>query len=100
LWLLFWIRISEFMVYRKTREVHDVKKRIMAIFVGRPQDSEWKKVTDNATALMQEVEKLGHKIGAFDDKYLHHRRGDFVALPVGVSYGGGATVGFFPLSCS
>lgn len=72
-----------------------MKKRIFVIFVGRPQDSDWKMVTDDATTLMQEVEKLGHESGAFDDKHLHHRRGEFVALPVGVSYGGGATVCLF-----
>jgi hypothetical protein len=44
---------------------------------------------------MEEVRKLGLESDAFDEKYVTHRRGDFVAIPAGVSYGGGGTVCLF-----
>jgi len=49
-------------------------------------------VAEDAAALMEEVRRLGLENDAFDEKYVTHRRGDFVAIPVGVSYGGGSTV--------
>jgi len=47
-------------------------------------------VTRLCTA-MQEVASKGTSEGLIADKYLHHRRGNFVTLPVGVSFGGGQT---------
>jgi hypothetical protein len=41
---------------------------------------------------MQQVASEGISEELMDDKHLHHRRGDFVALPVGVSFGGGQKV--------
>jgi hypothetical protein len=42
--------------------------------------------------VMQEVERLGADVDLFTEKSLHHRRGEFIAIPAGVSFGGGQTV--------
>jgi hypothetical protein len=63
------------------------------VLVGHPSDPGWKIVVEDAAALMEEVRKLGLESDAFGEKYITHRRGEFVAIPVGVSYGGGGTVG-------
>ena len=41
---------------------------------------------------MREVEELGANAGVFTVKSLRHRRGEFLALPAGVSFGGGQTI--------
>jgi hypothetical protein len=41
---------------------------------------------------MQEVERLGADMDLFTEEDLHHRRGEFLAIPAGVSFGGGQTV--------
>lgn len=77
----------------KTILVIDSMKRIIAVLVGHPNDPEWYQVVSDSTKLMQEVQREGMELGVFLEKYVSHRRGDFLALPVGVSYGGGQTVG-------
>lgn len=70
----------------------DAADRISAVLVGRPGDSEWPKVCDEAVEILTEVREEGIASDAFLDKYLSHRRGDFVAVPTGVSFGGGQKV--------
>lgn len=41
---------------------------------------------------MTEVQEVGLEEDCFTDKFLSHRRGEFVAFPVGVSFGGGQKV--------
>jgi len=60
--------------------------------VGQPDDPKWIDVVGDAAEVMQEVQRLGIDMELFADKNLHHRRGEFVAIPVGVSFGGGQTV--------
>lgn len=72
--------------------VVDAKDRITTIFVGQPNDPEWTEVSDDATKVLDAVREAGLASNAFLDKYLAHRRGDFVAIPVGVSFGGGQKV--------
>jgi len=72
-----------------------MQKRIIEVLVGHPNDPGWKIVVEDAAALMEEVRKLGLESDLLDEKYITHRRGDFVAIPVGVSYGGGGTVCLF-----
>jgi len=62
--------------------------RIIAVLVGQPEDSEWVYVVDDAARVMQEVQTLGVDSG----KGSGHRRGDFLAIPIGVSFGGGQVV--------
>ena len=62
------------------------------MLVGQPEDPQWKDAVGAATEAMQEVERLGAGVDLFSDKCLHHRRGEFLAVPAGVSFGGRQTV--------
>ena len=64
----------------------------MAVLVGQPADPLWRVTADAATAVMQEVEQLAASMELFAEKSLSHRRGEFLTVPAGVSYGGGQTV--------
>lgn len=66
----------------------------MAVLVGQPNDPTWAGAIKEAAATMQQVVSEGVSNGLLGAKHLSHRRGDFVALPVGVSFGGGQTVYF------
>jgi hypothetical protein len=66
---------------------------MVAVLVGRPRDKDWDRIIQEAMAEMEEVRKLGMEQDAFDEKCLNNRRGNFVTLSTGVSFGGGATVG-------
>lgn len=70
----------------------DKNKRIVAVLVGQPNDPTWKVAVDEAANVMQEVANEGISENRFSDKHFSHRRGDFIAIPVGVSFGGGQTV--------
>jgi hypothetical protein len=50
-------------------------------------------VVDDATDIMQEVQQQGAEMDLFSEGSLDHRRGGFLAIPVGVSFGGGQAVG-------
>lgn len=70
----------------------DCLGRIIAILAGRPDDQlvpagrNWDKaISDAVTALKEARTKLRCNSGS------SHRRGDFFALTVGLSYGGGQT---------
>src|SRR5271168_184004 len=69
---------------RRTRLILDSEKRIMCVLVARPQDPEWMAVVDDAAALMEGVRSSGLESNAFSSKSVDHRRGDFVALHVGI----------------
>jgi hypothetical protein len=70
----------------------DREERIIAVLVGRPDDPQWSDAIDAAAEVMQEVERQGGSMDLFADKCLHHRRGEFLAIPAGVSFGGGQMV--------
>lgn len=70
----------------------DKEERIIAVLVGRPDDPQWSDAINAAAEVMQEVEQLGSSMDLFAAKCLHHRRGEFLAIPAGVSFGGGQTV--------
>jgi hypothetical protein len=78
--------------YRTTRLILDREGRIIAAMVGQPDDPKWTDVVGDAAEVMQEVQRLGADMDLFTDKNLHHRRGEFLAIPLGVSFGGGQTV--------
>lgn len=77
---------------RKARLILDKKERIIAVLVGQPEDPQWRDTVDAAAEVLQEVERLGANEDLFTEKFLHHRRGEFLAIPAGVSFGGGQTV--------
>jgi hypothetical protein len=82
-----------FFLFRKTLLIVDSKGRIVAVLVGQPEDPEWVSVIGDAAKVMQGVQQQGVDMDLFSDKCLDHRRGEFLAIPVGVSFGGGQTVG-------
>ena len=82
----------------KTRLILDKKERIVAVLVGQPDDPLWGGTVDAAAEVMREVERCGAGMDLFTEKTLHHRRGEFLAIPAGVSFGGGQTVRIQP-SC-
>jgi hypothetical protein len=71
----------------------DSEGRIVAVLVGQPDDPEWVYVIGDAVKVMQDVREQGAAMDLFSDKSLNHRRGEFLAIPVGVSFGGGQMVG-------
>lgn len=77
---------------RKTRLILDKKERIIAVLVGQPEDPQWRDTINAAAKVLQEVERLGAEESLFAEKWLDHRRGEFLAVPVGVSFGGGQKV--------
>ena len=82
----------------KTRLILDKKERIVAVLVGQPDDPLWGGTIDAAAGVMQEVERCSAGMELFTAKTQHHRRGEFLAIPAGVSFGGGQTVRVQP-SC-
>ena len=76
----------------KTRLILDKEDRIIAVLAGQPDDPLWKDMVNSAAEVMQEAERLGADLDLFTEENLHHRRGEFLALPSGVSFGGGQTV--------
>src|SRR5277367_5035706 len=72
-----------------TRFLTDSSDRIMVVLVGRPKDPTWDEVVAAASAAMECVQKAGQKLGSFREKDLSHRRGEFVALAAGISFGRG-----------
>ncbi|KAF8963380.1 hypothetical protein BDZ97DRAFT_1661711, partial [Flammula alnicola] len=70
----------------------DASGRIVGVLVGHPNDPLWDLVINDASEAMTKVQELGLQQDAFTENHLNHRRGDFLALPVGVSFGGGQSV--------
>lgn len=60
--------------------------KIFAVAVGRPDDAAYDAAYEEAYAAML---KAGQE-GAFTEEELSHRRGEFPAVNVGISYGHGA----------
>jgi hypothetical protein len=57
-----------------------------------PSRPEWRYVIDDATNIMQEIQQLGTAVDQFSNHSLDHRQGEFLAIPVEVSFGGGQMV--------
>jgi hypothetical protein len=70
----------------------DGEGRVIAALVGQPDDPEWACMVDDAANVMQEVQRLGIYMDLFSEKSLGHRRGEFLTIPVGVSFGSGQVV--------
>lgn len=77
---------------RKTRLILDKKEHIITVLVGQPEDPQWRDTVNAAAKVLQEVKLLGAEDSLFNDKWLDHRRGEFLAVPIGVSFGGGQKV--------
>lgn len=65
---------------------------MVVALVGKPLDESWPDVISRAEARLAAFREEGLRIGAFDQNDLNHRRGNFLAVAAGVSFGGGQTV--------
>ena len=70
----------------------DKEGRIVAFLAGRPDGPDWGGVSSRASEALQRMQLLGVESGAFSSDDLDHRRGNFLAVASGVSFGGGQTV--------
>lgn len=71
----------------------DKDGRIIACFVGKPDDPAWdSEVIPGACRAMDRAACKGVAKGAFTKKDRVHRRGNFLSLTTGVSFGGGQKV--------
>lgn len=72
----------------------DTDGRAMAALVGRPRgDPTWGPSAARASAALTNTRTEGLARGAFRAADLDHRRGIFLAVASGVSFGGGQKVG-------
>ncbi|TFK60791.1 hypothetical protein BDN72DRAFT_778955, partial [Pluteus cervinus] len=67
----------------------DKDGRITTILVGAPDDSNWDSVITRCEEVMNGVRENGVNAEIFTKDHQKHRRGNFVAVPLGVSHGGG-----------
>ncbi|TFK60136.1 hypothetical protein BDN72DRAFT_779794 [Pluteus cervinus] len=70
--------------------IEDKDRRAIVVFAGVPQNKEeWTTITKKAAETMASVRDEGFALNALPVGVQSHRRGEFVALPVGVSHGNG-----------
>ncbi|KAI9068673.1 hypothetical protein FKP32DRAFT_1561191 [Trametes sanguinea] len=67
------------------RPILDKHDRVFAVLGGRPRDPAWSEVNGE----MQSILEQGRAAYSASAKQTAHRRGDFTAVTVGISYGGG-----------
>ncbi|KAF6749332.1 hypothetical protein DFP72DRAFT_819179 [Ephemerocybe angulata] len=67
----------------------DADDVIVSALIDRPQCSDWPKVLDEAARCLRVSRVIGTQQTAFSKAFTVHRRGEFLAIPVGVSMGGG-----------
>ncbi|KAJ7225149.1 hypothetical protein C8J57DRAFT_1093561, partial [Mycena rebaudengoi] len=70
----------------------DVHGRIIAVLVGTPEDPDWDEVIRDALKEMKRARRRGVRRGIFKAKDMRHRRGQYLPLVTGVSFGGGQQV--------
>ncbi len=80
--------------YRTPGVITDSEDRAIVTLVGSPGGDGWAAVEAGARAALTSVRCEGEEIGAFSD-IATDRRGNFVALACGVSYGGGQEVSHY-----
>ncbi|KAJ7429395.1 hypothetical protein B0H11DRAFT_1768203 [Mycena galericulata] len=68
----------------------DPDGRIVAVFVGKPDDPKWDtEAIQGACRAMDRAARKGLATGALTSKDRDHRRGAYLSLTTGVSFGGG-----------
>ncbi|TFK70210.1 hypothetical protein BDN72DRAFT_766924, partial [Pluteus cervinus] len=72
----------------------DSEGRIIGALVGRPSHPGWEDAKRDACDALRHIRLESEAGGCFGPDDLDHRRGRFLALPVGISYGGGQMVCF------
>lgn len=76
---------ARLILFRTPTAIVDQEDRVMAVLAGRPDSQDWDSVHAQMSALLQET-------GANIPGPHKERRGNFVSLSTGVSYGGGQMV--------
>lgn len=77
----------------------DKKRRMLSILAGHPNDPMWQQdVVKPAATLFDEIRIKGDSCDGWSTKQQDARRGDFISLTSGVSYGGGQQVRRYPLA--
>ncbi|TFK60591.1 hypothetical protein BDN72DRAFT_779221 [Pluteus cervinus] len=82
------------LLQRSTKIITDKDGRGIVFFVGQPlcaHGGKWADVAKAAAETMASVREEGFIAAALPPAFQSHRRGDFVAIAVGVSHGGGQT---------
>ncbi|KAF6746734.1 hypothetical protein DFP72DRAFT_1076069 [Ephemerocybe angulata] len=69
----------------------DSKDRIVGGRIAKSQKEDWNEVIDEGAKCLREVRKYGFEEGILTEDDVDSRRGPLLALPVGVSTGGGQT---------
>ncbi|TFK67072.1 hypothetical protein BDN72DRAFT_879900 [Pluteus cervinus] len=69
----------------------DDEERIVAVLVGQPKHASWREAILDAAKTCAEVREAGERDLLFNDDHTFHRRGNFTAISIGVSHGGGQT---------
>ncbi|RDB25110.1 hypothetical protein Hypma_008140 [Hypsizygus marmoreus] len=77
---------------RQTKHIIDHQSRIIVALVGRPPGADWDHAIYEVTDKMEDVQERGEDMDAFGEGVESSRRGEFVALPTGVSFGGGQKI--------
>ncbi|KAH9885130.1 hypothetical protein C8Q73DRAFT_652558 [Cubamyces lactineus] len=70
---------------RQPRPILDRQDRVFAVLGGRPRGDNWSTVNPSMQRIFQEC-KTAYSANS---QQTNHRRGDFTAINVGISYGGG-----------
>jgi hypothetical protein len=77
---------------RDPKLVLDVHGRIIVILIGTPEDPDWDEVIKDAIKAMKRACRHGARRGLFKTGDMRHRRGRYLPLHSGVSFGGGQQV--------
>ncbi|KAF6751275.1 hypothetical protein DFP72DRAFT_991360 [Ephemerocybe angulata] len=67
----------------------DKEERMVAALIDKPADDGWPAVVEEAARCLHAVRVTGNASGAFHTEDASTRRGNFLQVPVGVSFGGG-----------
>ena len=78
--------------HRTPTPIVDRRERVIGLCAGCPDDPSWGKTKDDAADGVEDARKLCR----FPSGSTAHRRGQFPALAVGASFGGGQQVGRLP----
>lgn len=70
----------------------DNDRNVIVILAGRPDDPDWDAVVAEGVRVMEEVRRAGYTKGVWKAGDTSSRRGNFVAVASGVSFGGGQRV--------
>lgn len=89
---------SNTIIYRDPKLILDDQGRIIAILLGTPEDPEWPEVIKDAVKDLARARRQARRYGSWNPGSAFHRRGWYLPLTCGVSFGGGQIVSSAPES--